>query len=107
MTKRLSWKIGELRGIEPFYLNIGHDVEHVTNMFKLAYPSFSNESVKTYRVGRKTDSKSRPLKVILGSVEDARRIFANFSTDAMLKLGQVFSAVKIARDRTPPRSRNI
>ncbi|KAG8240996.1 hypothetical protein J6590_096917 [Homalodisca vitripennis] len=80
---------------------ITHDLEIVTELLKSSHSTFSSEGVTTYRIGKKTNDKHRPLKVILKSEHYARLVLTNFSSEAAAKVNQIFSAVKIARDRTP------
>ncbi|KAG8303552.1 hypothetical protein J6590_007215 [Homalodisca vitripennis] len=77
-----------------------HDLDLAISIFSPLIPNFSNNGIKTFRVGGKKPDRSRSLKVVLSSNSDVATAMKNFA-GSETQLNPRFSSVKLSRDRTP------
>lgn len=78
-----------------------HDLDLINNLFQHLLPSLEINKIKTFRVGKKSPGKFRPLKVVLESESDVSMVVGSFSTESAVLVDPSFSSVKVSRDRTP------
>lgn len=82
-------------------IKVKHDFDLVTKLLTPCLSNFSQDGIKVYRVGKKQPNKARPLKIILRSELDVRKILSNFSPETATETDPYFESVKLARDKTP------
>lgn len=78
-----------------------HDVDLAVELFNGVRPDVVLDVRAAVRVGKKTPNKPRPLKIVLDNETNARLLIRSFTSETATQLGQMFSSVKVSRDRTP------
>lgn len=84
-----------------------HVLSLLGQLFTPLLPSFEHSNVKTSRVGKKKNGKSRPVKVFLNSSSDVSTIMNNFSAESAAQVDRNFTVLKVYRDRTPHETEHI
>lgn len=78
-----------------------HDVDLAVKLFNGVRPDVVLDVCAAVRVGKKTPNKPRPLKIVLDNETNARLLIRSFTSETATQLDQLFSSVKVSRDRTP------
>lgn len=85
--------------LEPATDQVGNlDTQIVNDIIHSVCPEMNLTQLKTYRLGKKTEEKIRPIKVCLNSSKDARAVF--FKAKEISK-NPTYKHVAIGLDKTP------
>jgi hypothetical protein len=80
---------------------IKHDHDSINKILEALCKTNSSKSFKFFRIGRATQGKIRPLKVIFKNKSDVSDLFNNFDLNILLNIdSDFFRDASISRDRT-------
>lgn len=96
-----------LAALEPRVTRVEDDLSLLGKLYTPLLPSFEHSNVKTSRVGKKQNGKSRPLKVFLNSSSDVSTIMNKFSAESAGQVNRNFTVIKVYRDRTPRETEHL
>lgn len=88
-------------------VRIEHDNKHISELTSHFGSSELDYAFKSYRIGRPSQDKARPLKVVFRSVGAVMDFCKNFQQTGLRNLNSDLHSVSLSRDRTPTERKHL